>query len=307
MSSYLITGGAGFIGSHLCDVLLDRDDRVVVLDNFLSGKRQNLPTSHPNIRVLNGDIREIATFRSEIGDVDAIVHLAALISGYDSLRTPDEYVGVNVTGLQRVIDFAATQRIRRIVFASSSTVYGNTDLPSIDESVTPAPVTVYAASKLFGEHLLAMYANLHGYSYCSLRLFNVYGPRQAVDHPYANVTCKFSHAAAHGLPIKKFGDGGQSRDFVYIADVVDAFISVLEERGNGLYNIGTGTSNSINTLISELEEITNSTLGVELLDPWPNDIRRIQADVAKYITTFGRPPKVSLREGLERTVDFFRG
>lgn len=307
MSSYLITGGAGFIGSHLCDVLLDRDDRVVVLDNFLSGKRQNLPTAHPNIRVLNGDIREIAKFRSEIGDVDAIVHLAALISGYDSLRTPDEYVGVNVTGLQRVIDFAATQRIRRIVFASSSTVYGNTDLPSIDESVTPAPVTVYAASKLFGEHLLAMYANLHGYSYCSLRLFNVYGPRQAVDHPYANVTCKFSHAAAHGLPIKKFGDGGQSRDFVYIADVVDAFISVLEERGNGLYNIGTGMSNSINTLISELEEITNSTLGVELLDPWPNDIRRIQADVAKYITTFGRRPKVSLREGLERTVDFFRG
>ncbi|MER8956282.1 NAD-dependent epimerase/dehydratase family protein [Mesorhizobium sp. M0833] len=307
MSSYLITGGAGFIGSHLCDVLLDRDDRVVVLDNFLSGKRQNLPTAHPNIRVLNGDIREIAKFRSEIGDVDAIVHLAALISGYDSLRTPDEYVGVNVTGLQRVIDFAATQRIRRIVFASSSTVYGNTDLPSIDESVTPAPVTVYAASKLFGEHLLAMYANLHGYSYCSLRLFNVYGPRQAVDHPYANVTCKFSHAAAHGLPIKKFGDGGQSRDFVYIADVVDAFISVLEERGNGLYNIGTGTSNSINTLISELEEITNSTLGVELLDPWPNDIRRIQADVSKYITTFGRRPKVSLREGLERTVDFFRG
>lgn len=306
MSSYLITGGAGFIGSHLCDVLMGRGDRVVVLDNFLSGKRQNLPAAHPNISVVNGDIREIAKFRSEIGDVDAIVHLAALISGYDSLRTPDEYVDVNVTGLQRVIDFAATQRIRRIVFASSSTVYGNTDLPSIDESVTPAPVTVYAASKLFGEHLLAMYAKLHGYSFCSLRLFNVYGPRQAVDHPYANVTCKFSYAAANGLPIKKFGDGGQSRDFVYIADVVNAFISVLEETGNALYNIGTGTSNSINTLITELEEITNSTLGVELLDPWPNDIRRIQADIAKYVTTFGRRPKVNLREGLERTVDFFR-
>ncbi|MER9565899.1 NAD-dependent epimerase/dehydratase family protein [Mesorhizobium sp. M0571] len=306
MSSYLITGGAGFIGSHLCDILLARGDRVVVVDNFLSGKRQNLPAAHPNISVLNGDIRDIAKFRSEIGDVDAIVHLAALISGYDSLRTPDEYVDVNVTGLQRVIDFAATQRIRRIVFASSSTVYGNTDLSSIDESITPAPVTVYAASKLFGEHLLAMYAKLHGYSYCSLRLFNVYGPRQAVDHPYANVTCKFSYAAAHALPIKKFGDGGQSRDFVYIADVVDAFVSVLDETGNGLYNIGTGTSNSINALISELEKITNSTLGVELLDPWPNDVRRIQADTAKYVTTFGRRPKVSLREGLERTVDFFR-
>ncbi|MER8823834.1 NAD-dependent epimerase/dehydratase family protein [Mesorhizobium sp. M0991] len=306
MSSYLITGGAGFIGSHLCDIILARGDRVVVLDNFLSGKRQNLPAAHPNISVLNGDIREIAKFRSEIGDVDAIVHLAALISGYDSLRTPDEYVDVNVTGLQRVIDFAATQRIRRIVFASSSTVYGNTDLSSIDESITPAPVTVYAASKLFGEHLLAMYAKLHGYSYCSLRLFNVYGPRQAVDHPYANVTCKFSYAAAHALPIKKFGDGGQSRDFVYIADVVDAFVSVLDETGNGLYNIGTGTSNSINALISELEKLTKSTLGVELLDPWPNDVRRIQADIAKYVTTFGRRPKVSLREGLERTVDFFR-
>lgn len=306
MSSYLITGGAGFIGSHLCDILLARGDRVVVLDNFLSGKRQNLPAAHPNISVLNGDIRDIAKFRSEISHVDAIVHLAALISGYDSLRTPDEYVDVNVTGLQRVIDFAAIQRIRRIVFASSSTVYGNTDLSSIDESITPAPVTVYAASKLFGEHLLAMYAKLHGYSYCCLRLFNVYGPRQAVDHPYANVTCKFSYAAAHSLPIKKFGDGGQSRDFVYIADVVDAFVSVLDETGNGLYNIGTGTSNSINALISELEKITNRTLSVELLDPWPNDVRRIQADMAKYVATFGRRPKVSLREGLERTVDFFR-
>ncbi|MER8386458.1 NAD-dependent epimerase/dehydratase family protein [Mesorhizobium sp. M1380] len=306
MSSYLITGGAGFIGSHLCDVLLGRGDRVVVLDNFLSGKRQNLPLAHPNISVLDGDIREIGKFRSEIGNVDAIVHLAALISGYDSLRTPDEYVDVNVTGLQRVIDFAGTQRIGRIVFASSSTVYGSTDLSSIGESVTPAPVTVYAASKLFGEHLLAMYANLHRYSYCSLRLFNVYGPRQAINHPYANVTCKFSHAAAHGLPIKKFGDGGQSRDFVYIADVVDAFVSVLEKTGNGLYNIGTGTSNSINALISELEKITNSTLDVELLEPWPNDVRRIQADIAKYVTTFGTGPKVGLREGLERTVDFFR-
>ncbi len=307
MKSYLITGGAGFIGSHLGDALLDRGDRIVVLDNFVSGRPTNLPVDNPRLKILAGDVRRIEDHSVEIGEVDAIIHLAALISGYDSLGSPGAYIDVNVSGLQHVIDFAGRRNVARLVFASSSTVYGNAALSPIDEKVIPNPITVYAASKLMGEYLLSMYSNLHGYTYCNLRLFNVYGPRQAIDHPYANVTCKFSHAAANSLPIKKYGDGRQSRDFIYVEDVVNAFVAVLDGKENATYNVGTGHSASINSLIANLEEITGHALQCEVLDPWPNDIRHIEADVGKLIADFGVRPNIELREGLARTVGFFEG
>lgn len=306
MKSYLITGGAGFIGSHISDALLARGDRVVVLDNFVSGNRANLPVRHANLTLIEGDIRDIDRHAARIGRVDVVIHLAALISGYDSLNSPDEYIDVNVTGLQRVIDFAGEQRVTRIAFSSSSTVYGNAALAAIDEAVVPAPLTVYAASKLMGEHLLSMYSTLRGYSYCSLRLFNVYGPRQAVDHPYANVTCKFSHAAANGLPVRKYGDGNQTRDFIYIDDVVRAFLCVIDTSENKTYNIGTGRSRSINDLIAALEKIIERPLGVEALDPWPNDIRHIRADIRRFTEDFQPKPLVDLEDGLARTVASFR-
>lgn len=305
MKSYLVTGGAGFIGSHICELLLNRGDRVVVLDNFISGKRSNLPERSERLVILDGDIRDIESYAADIGSVEAIIHLAALISGYDSLSDPDAYVEVNVRGLQRVIDFAGRHAVKRIVFASSSTVYGRTATHSISEDVVPSPITVYAASKLIGEHLLRMYAELYGYSYCNLRLFNVYGPRQSTDHPYANVTCKFSHAAANGLPVVKYGDGGQSRDFIYVDDVARAFIAVMTGQTNEVYNVGTGQSSSINDLISRLEQIMGTQLQVEQNDAWPNDVRFVKANIEKFERDFGIRPSVELGEGLSQTVDFF--
>jgi UDP-glucose 4-epimerase len=304
--SYLVTGGAGFIGSHLADALLAAGHRVTVLDNFCSGRCENLAHASGQLRLIDGDIRSVADHADAIGQVDGIVHLAALISGYDSLSDPDAYEDVNIRGLLRVIEYAAANGVKRIVFASSSTVYGNREGIALTETVPPEPLTVYALTKLTGEHLLRLYGNMHGFSHCSLRLFNVYGPRQATDHPYANVTCKFSHAAANGLPVKLFGDGEQSRDFVYVDDVVRAFMAVLEGSAEQIYNVGTGRTAKINDLIGELGRIGGKPLAAEPCPPWPNDIRSIQADTSRFAAEFGFAPEVGIREGLERTVDFFR-
>jgi UDP-glucose 4-epimerase len=235
-----------------------------------------------------------------------IVHLAALISGYESLESPADYFDVNVNGLLQVMQFAADRQVPRIVFASSSTVYGNRAGIDLAEDMLPAPLTAYALTKLTGEHLLRMYAPLRGFTHCSLRLFNVYGPRQAPDHPYANVTCKFAHAVATNMPVDLYGDGEQSRDFVYVADVVAAFLAVLEGSGESLYNVGTGREARIKDLIAELSEIGGAPLRVHQRDPWPNDIRSIRADTSRFTAEFGFRPEVLLAQGLANTVEFFR-
>lgn len=303
---YLITGGAGFIGSHLCDELLTEGHQVVVLDSFVSGKRENLPPAGGRLTVIDGDIRAIAKHADDIGKIDAVVHLAALISGYDSLLHPADYLDVNVSGLLSLIDFAAQNQVRRIVFASSSTVYGNQQHIRLTEDAPPGPLTVYALSKLTSEHLLRIYGAMHGFSHCSLRLFNVYGPRQAPDHPYANVTCKFAHAAAHGLPINLYGDGEQSRDFIYVADAVRAFMAVLNQSSQAIYNVGTGRTVRINELITKLGEMRGEPLAVSRQPPWPNDIRSISADTDRLHSEFGFRPDTGLSTGLQRTVEFFR-
>lgn len=306
MSRILLTGGAGFIGSHLADALLDDGHDIVILDNFSSGNRSNLAGISDKADLVEGDVRNLGDFASAIGPVDIIIHLAALISGYDSLADPDAYVSANITGLQRVIDFGVLTGKPRILFASSSTVYGNQGQIPLHEEVRPDPLSVYAMTKLAGEHLLRMYGTMHDFSHCSLRLFNVYGPRQAVDHPYANVTCKFAHAAANGLPVKLFGDGNQSRDFIFVADVVRAFRAVLHESKRQIYNVGTGASASINELIEALGSIGGAPLRVEQYDDWPNDIRSIRADPARFEQDFGFRPVIEIDVGLRQTVEYFR-
>jgi UDP-glucose 4-epimerase len=300
-----VTGGAGFIGSHLVDAMLADGHAVVVIDNLISGKPENLAQAQGDLTVIEGDVRTIGGSAQEIGGIDAIVHLAALISGYDSLSVPDDYLDVNLRGLLRVIEFAVNRRVPRIVFASSSTVYGNQEGVALSETTPPQPLTVYALSKLTGENLLRIYGQLHGFSHCSLRLFNVYGPRQATDHAYANVTCKFSHAAANGLPVDLYGDGEQSRDFVYVADVVRAFMAVIERSEHSIYSVGTGKTARIKDLIAELGTIGGRPLEVRHQAAWPNDIRSIRADTGRFAAEFGFRPEVPLSDGLARTVEFF--
>lgn len=303
---FLVTGGAGFIGSHICDALLAQGDAAVVLDDFRSGRHANLEHLRDKIDVIDADVRSVADHAERIGDVDAVIHLAALISGHDSLYEPDVYEAINIGGLLRLIDYVADRKIPRLIFASSSTVYGNNATEPLTERTLPNPLTVYAVTKLAGEHLLSLYARLHGFSHCSLRLFNVYGPRQAVDHPYANVTCKFSFAAATGTGVRRYGDGEQSRDFVYVSDVVRAFLAVLEGSADSVYNVGTGSDSSINELLKSLERIAGAPLPLEQHPDWPNDIRRIRADISRIADEFGFRPKIGLDEGLAATVRSFR-
>jgi UDP-glucose 4-epimerase len=304
--SYLVTGGAGFIGSHVCDALVAEGHRVTVLDNFCSGRVENLSDLIGKVTLIEGDVRDLASRSAEIGRVDTVIHLAALISGYDSLAEPDSYEDVNLRGLLRVIEYAVEHKVGRILFASSSTIYGNQGAAGLRETTPPEPLTVYALTKLAGEHLLRLYGLMHGFSHCSLRLFNVYGPRQATDHPYANVTCKFSHAAAWGLPVKLFGDGEQSRDFVFVSDVVRAFMAVRDTSSELAYNVGFGRSVPINSLIRELEQVCGRAMDVEHCPAWPNDIRTIRADVSRLEAEFGLRPVIDIPEGLAATVAYFR-
>ena len=307
MTRILVTGGAGFIGSHLCDRLVADGHHVTVVDNFSSGSRDNLSGISENLRVIDLPVEKLSTIKNELVGTTRIYHLAALISGYDSLYDPDAYVKINIDGLTRVLEVAKELDKPRIVFASSSTVYGNQAEPEMTEDTKPNPQTMYALSKLTGEYMLAMYKELFDYTYVCLRLFNVYGPRQSPSHPYANVTCKFSHAAAHNQGVKLYGDGKQSRDFVYVDDVVQAMLAVSEASKRTIYNVGTGKDASIRNLLDEVQQLATSPLPVEQCDPWPNDIMAIRANITRLADETGFAPKVALKEGLARTVSYFRG
>jgi UDP-glucose 4-epimerase len=306
LSKVLVTGGAGFIGSHLCDRLVAQGDEVVVLDDLSTGQRSNLSHLERDVTVIEDSVLLIGRHSSALEGVTRIYHLAALISGHDSMSLPDQYFETNVTGLMRLMECAGHLPGVRIVYASSSTVYGNTGDVARSEETPPAPITPYALSKLAGEHLLAMYAAVFGYDFVSLRLFNVYGPRQNPHHPYANVTCKFAYAAAHRLGVSLYGDGHQTRDFVYISDVVDAFVRAADATPGTLYNVGTGEEASVLSLLEHYQRLSGTQLKVEQHEAWENDIRHIRANVSRIRAGLGFEPRVALEEGLSRTLEYFR-
>jgi UDP-glucose 4-epimerase len=303
MSRILVTGAAGFIGSHLCDALVAAGHDVVALDDMSSGRMENLRGCIDRVRFVRAPVSDLVRLAPDLGKLDAIIHLAAKISGKESLAEPDRYFEENVGGVLRAIDLARLSGAKRISFASSSTVYGALGIDA-DEDGPTEPITVYALSKLAGEHLLRMYAPLVGYHPVCLRLFNVYGPRQNPDHPYANVTCKFSRAAAGGEGAYLYGDGEQTRDFVFVEDVVRAFVAALGSMA-GVLNVGAGRDHALLELVKILEELTGKPLPLERREPWPNDVRHVRAHI-EALRSHGLEPRVSLREGLARTVAFFR-
>jgi UDP-glucose 4-epimerase len=306
MAKILVTGGAGFIGSHLCDHLVRGGHELVVVDDLSSGILANIAHLRDRITFIQDSVINLRTHSAVLEGVTRIYHLAALISGHDSLHAPDDYIDVNLRGLLRVIELAQQNSGARIIFASSSTIYGNRPNGPCGELDSAAPMTVYALSKYAAEHLLYIYSRLNGLDYVCLRLFNVYGPRQSLNHPYANVTCKFSAAAAYSTPIRLYGDGEQSRDFVFVDDVVRALLLVLDTSIERIYNVGTGTATKINQLISQLESLSGSGLKLIKMPPWPNDVLSNRADITRLQNEFGFNPSISVTEGLGRTVDWFR-
>lgn len=301
----LVTGGAGFIGAHLTARLVERGFEVVVLDDLSWGDASKL-AGLPAVRLLRGDVQELPQLAAQLGSFSHVFHLAALISAYQSLEQPDQYFDTNVKGLLRVLELCAKSQAPRLVFASTSGVYGNSEHARKSEQDLPRPTTVYAATKLAGEQLLDMYRSRIGFDDVALRFFNVYGPGQSTKHPYANVTCRFSHAAAKGSAVQLYGDGSVTRDFIYIDDVVEAVLTVaFEKTRHRVYNVGTGRSVSIADLLDTVQRLAARPLAVERHAAWPNDIQDIVADVGRLEGEFRFRARVGLEQGLRRTIEYF--
>lgn len=301
----LVTGGAGFIGSHLVEALVARGCRVRVLDNLSSGRRERLPKGRA-VELLVGDLRDPLTLRRATRGAEVVFHQAALRSVPRSIEDPFAYHDVNATGTLRLLLAARDAGVRRVVFASSSSVYGDQPVLPLDEDLRAQPVSPYGASKLIGEHYCANFSRHYGLETVSLRYFNVFGPRQDPASPYAAVVPRFILAALRAQPLEIHGDGEQTRDFTYVSNVVDANLAAADAPSvaGQVFNIGAGRRFSVLDVVRELEKILEWPLPVRQTPPLPG-VRDTLADISRASKHLGYAPSIGFAEGLRRTVTEF--
>jgi UDP-glucose 4-epimerase len=302
---YLVTGGAGFIGSHIVEKLVSLGERVRVLDNFSSGKRQNLSAVNHDIELIEGDITDKNLLRRAMEGVRVVLHQAALRAVPLSVEKPVLVNRVNVEGTLNVLVAAKDVAVKRVVYASSSSVYGQTTKLPNEEQHAPRPVSPYAVSKLAGEHYCRVFTSLYGLETVSLRYFNVYGPRQDPQSTYAVVIPRFIHWALTGNPLQVHGDGLQSRDFTYIDDVVNAnLLAARAEQGSGkVFNIANHRAYSLLDLVALLEKILKKKLQLQYCSSRPGDVRHTLANISRAARHLDYKPMVPFEAGLTRTVD----
>ncbi len=305
----LVTGGAGFIGSHLVDRLLDAGYAVRVLDDFSTGKRENLAGRLSRIELIEGDVRERGLVARAVDGCWGVAHLAAIASVSRSFEAPEETVAVNTGGTQAVLAAAALAGARRVVFSSTCAVYGDAAEPPIAEEAPTAPLSPYAASKLAAERLLLEAAEDGRLQPAVLRFFNVYGPRQDAASDYAGVIAAFMERAVAGEPVTVYGDGEQTRDFVFVGDVTRACRMALEreEAGAGPINIGAGAETSVNAIAEEVARAAGRALEVRREAAREGDVRRSRAAVARAREALGWRAEVPFAEGLRRTWTWYAG
>lgn len=299
----LITGGAGFIGSHLARRFAGQAE-VTVLDDLRSGYERNLAGTA--CRFVRGSILDAASLRAAIAGAEEVYHLAAMISVPESVAKPAECAELNTEGTRCVLDAAVAAGVRKVVLASSAAIYGdNPTVPKL-ESMAPEPKSPYAETKLAGEKLLEAYRQEHGLGTTSLRFFNVFGPRQDPRSAYAAAVPIFIAKALRDEPIGIHGDGGQTRDFVHVTDIVGAlaFAGASREMA-GTYNVGYGRSQSILSLAQEVIRLTGSKSAIEHLPPRAGDVRHSLASTERLLAA-GWKPQSSVSAGLAETVDYFR-
>ena len=308
---FLVTGGAGFIGSHLTEWLLEQGYLVRVLDNFSTGKQENLAGCRQRfnkVEILEGDLRDLETTRLACQGMDGIFHLGALPSVSRSLENPRETTEINILGTINLLISAREAGAKRVIFASSSSVYGNTPRLPKKEDMTPNPLSPYAVTKLAGEEYCRIFYRTFGLETVILRYFNVFGPCQDPASPYAAVIPKFIRLALQQRPLTVYGDGNQSRDFSYVDNVVSA--NMLAWSANGAsgqaYNIGCGERFTLNHLINELREALGINLEAHYLEPRPGDVRHSYADISRAMQLLGYRPKVKFPEGLRYTIQYLR-
>ncbi len=300
----LVTGGAGFIGSHIAEALVARGERVRVFDNFSSGKRTNLAGFDRDIEIVDGDLRDEAVVRRAVAAVDVIYHQAAVPSVPRSIADPATTFSANVTGTLNLLLAARDAGCRRVTFASSSSVYGDTPAMPKSEAMATNPLSPYAISKLSGEQLCGVFTRLYGLETVALRYFNVFGPRQDPSSPYSAVIPKFIQMLRDGVQPTIFGDGEQSRDFTYVANVVDANLraSLAPGAAGKVFNIASGRAISVNEMLAAL----GTSLGLPATARYeanrPGDIRDSLADIGSARAMLGFNVLVPFELGLERTV-----
>jgi len=306
-----VTGGAGFIGSHLVERLLADGARVRVLDNFSTGARSNLPFAKAfgrRLEVVRGDIRQRGVVERATRGVRVVFHQAAMRSVPRSVKDPLGANANNVTGTLHVLEAARRARVARVVYASSSSVYGDRpDLPKREDQ-SPAPISPYAVSKAAGEQYAAVWTRLFGVETVGLRYFNVFGPRQDPKSEYAAVIPRFILWGLRGKPLEVHGDGAQSRDFTYIDNVVEANLLAARAAsvGGEVFNVGCGERVSLLEIIAKLETILGRRLTREHRPLRQGDVPHTLADVSKAKRLLGYSPLVPFDEGLQRTVDYFK-
>ncbi|MGC1203993.1 MAG: NAD-dependent epimerase/dehydratase family protein [Flavobacteriaceae bacterium] len=301
MKKYVITGGAGFIGSHIAEYLLQMGHQVTVIDNLRTGFDKNLKGL--NVRFFEEDIRNKPLIDKIITNTDCIFHLAALVSVPESLLKIRECIEINTTGTLNILEAAKNNTNCKVVLSSSAANYGDNPLSPKVETMSPEPMTPYAITKLDGEYYLKMFSGQYNVPTASLRYFNVFGPRQNPKSAYAAAVPIFINNALQNKPITIFGDGLQTRDFIYVKDVVKANI-LASKVGNETYNVALGHSTSVLGLAEKIVELTNSKSEIQFLDERPGDIKHSKADPSKF-NKLGFKPDYSIDDALKETISFY--
>jgi nucleoside-diphosphate-sugar epimerase len=307
MATYLVTGGAGFIGSHLTEELVRRGHTVRVADSLVTGKRQNLDHI-PSVDFREGDLAELAFAQSVAQGCDFVLHQAAIPSVPRSVKDPITSNRANVDATLNVLVAARDAGVKRLVFAGSSSAYGDTPTLPKHEEMPANPLSPYALQKVIGEQYLQMFTKLYGLETVSIRYFNVFGPRQDPTSPYSGVISVFATALLENRSPNIYGDGGQTRDFTYVANVVDGVLRACEAPGASgqIINVATSGRISLNDLFQEMKKIVGATVEPTYAPPRAGDVRDSQADIRKAKTLLGYEPIVSFEEGLARTIEWYR-
>jgi UDP-glucose 4-epimerase len=310
VAHYLITGGAGFIGSSLARALLARGDQVRILDNFSSGKRENVADFADKVELIVGDILDDAALTRALGGVEVVFHEAAIPSVPKSMAEPLENHEANATGTLKVLDRAKKAGVRRVVYAASSAAYGDEPTQPKLETMPPVPISPYGASKLAGEQYCHVYAKAYGLETVALRYFNVFGPRQDPASEYAAVIPKFITMALGGQTPRIFGDGTQSRDFCFIDNIIEANFKAASASAalvsGSVFNVACGVATDLNQVVAQIGSVLGKKLDARHEAERAGDIKHSLADISAARSRLGYTAAVSFAEGLRRTVEWYR-
>jgi UDP-glucose 4-epimerase len=301
MTHYLITGGCGFIGSHIAEALVERGDRVRILDNLSSGYEANLSPIRDRVEFIEGDIRNTADVAGAMDGITHVFHEAALVSVVESVEDPETNHNINITGTLNVLNSARKANVKRIVWASSAAIYGDDPALPKTENMLPSPVSPYGMAKLSGEHYMSVFTACYGIETVSLRYFNVYGPRQDPNSMYAGVIAKFCDVVKSGKSPTIYGDGQQTRDFVFVKDIARANLLAMDadRAGQGeTINIATGSRVSLLDLVTVLGELIGKDLEPSFKDVRAGDVNDSVADVSRARDLIGFEAATTLLEGL---------